>query len=382
LLRNPACPDGLGNLRECEILVAGANASSPADSGVLVGTNYWTGPVEFGAWNFTSWDVNKNDPSTSGTYIAGLWVGQTSNALIVSMDLNNRNDATFKMSKILIVPKADLYPATSGQNIPLSWFTNLQNSNGTPAFTIVPAQTYMENSATYLVNSYDAGTGTAKQLTLWGIDTTSLSQSKLAKSTLSVASFSSPPNAEQQGTNLQISTWDARIASVASPQTNALWVTHVTGCVPLPDTVQRSCIRWYEIDPVAKKVSQQNTVGAQGTHFYYPAVAANANGAMTLVFSASSTNSDVGVYFMGRRPTDPLSHLTGVYYLLQPGLVCYSRPAPGGTYSGGNYVGARSAVALDASDNTSFWITGAFTGGPDGNCSANGWGTWLGRLTW
>ena len=154
-------------------------------------------------------------------------------------------------------------------------------------------------------------------------------------------------------------------------------MTHATGCVVPPDTVQRSCLRWYEINPVSKTVLQQSTVGYPGTHFYYPAIAANANGDMTLAFSASATNSYVGVYFMGRRPSDPVNHLSGAFYLLQPGNGCYYRP-----YAGGNYVGARSAVALDPTDNLSFWLTGTFTGGGYSNCPSNGWGTWLGRLTW
>jgi hypothetical protein len=377
LLRNPACPDGLGNLRECEVLVVGANRSDTLDSLIVVGTNYWTGPQEFGTWNMRYWDVMAGDSNAAGTYIGGLWAGQTSNALVVSMDLQSRTDGKFKTSKVMILPKAALYPATAGQPLPLRWFTNLRNGNGTLAYTVVPSVTYLQSPVTYLVNSIDPGNGVANQLSLWTVNTNDLSHSSMQKSTLTVAKFSVPPNAEQAATKVQVSTSDARIASVAAAQSTALWVTHATGCTIIGDAVQRSCVRWYEINPGSKALLQQGTVGVKGAYLYYPAVAANARGDMTLAMAASASNAYVGVYYTGRRASDPPGQVDG-FYLLRDGDGCYERLFTGNT----NYVGARSAAVLDPTDGRSFWITGAFTGGGSSNCTANGWGTWLGRITW
>ena len=79
-----------------------------------------------------------------------------------------------------------------------------------------------------------------------------------------------PPNAEQVGTDVQINTWDADITNVVLAQPNALWVAQATGCTPDGDTAQRSCVRWYYIDPVAGSLLQQGTLGYPGAHFYDP----------------------------------------------------------------------------------------------------------------
>jgi hypothetical protein len=377
LLRNPACPDGLGNLRECEVLVVEANRSDMLDSLIVVGTNYWTGPQEYGTWNMRYWDVLAGDSDAAGSYIGGLWASQTSNALVVSMDLQSRTDGKLKTSKVMIVPKAALYPATAGQPLPLRWFTNLRNNNGTLAYTVVPSLTYLQSPVIYLVNSIDPGAGVADQLSLWTVNTSDLSHPSLQKSTVTVAKFSAPPNAQQAGTTVEVSTSDARIASVAAAQSTALWVTQATGCTIVGDAVQRSCVRWYEINPASGALLQQGTVGVKGAYLYYPAVAANAQGDMTLAMAASSANAYVGAYYTGRRASDPPGQVDG-FYLLQDGGGCYERLFTGNT----NYVGARSAAVLDPTDGRSFWITGAFTGGGSSNCTANGWGTWLGRITW
>jgi len=375
-LVDPTCPDGVGNQRECYLLIARALRQSDHASYLIIGNTHWTGPQESNAWTFHSLNAASYGDAAQDTYVDGLWVGQTSSAVILSVNLHAWSDRSFKTALVLVIPKVDLYPATAGQPQPVSWWTNFSNADQSPAFALVPAVSYSASPVGYLVNAYDPGKDTARQLTIWTVDGTNLLAPVLQSQTLPVAAFSVPPNAAQVGTDVQINTWDAEITNVVLPQRNALWVAQATGCTPDGDTAQRSCVRWYHIDPVAGRLLQQGTLGYPGAHFYDPAIGANPNGDMTLAFSGSATYAAVGVYYSGRRASDPPNTLAS-FALLHDGDGCYVR-----LDHGLNMVGHRNAVALDLADHQSMWIMGAFASGTNSRCESNGWGTWLGRVTW
>jgi hypothetical protein len=245
----------------------------------------------------------------------------------------------------------------------------------------VPATSYVDSTITYLVNSYNPGNGTANELSVWTLDTQDPFAPIFQGQTLVVDNFSVPPDAQQKGTDVLITTWDASITN-AVLQPNGLWVAQGTGQTPDGDTVVRSCVRWYQLDPVTPGVVQQGTLGFPGAHFYYPTVSANATGDMTLAFSASADYANVGLYYSGRRASDPANTPSGFapnsFALLRDGEGCYVRPGP----YGWNVLGGRTAVALDLSDGRSMWIFGAYAAGSSADCRSNGWGTWLGRVTW
>src|ERR1700752_3792275 len=80
------------------------------------------------------------------------------------------------------------------------------HADGSAAWSVVPALSYVNGTVTYLVSSWYPGQGTANKLSVWKIDT----QNPLAPiiqqvQTVPVADFSEPPDAQQQGTNVLVS---------------------------------------------------------------------------------------------------------------------------------------------------------------------------------
>ena len=372
LLRDPACPDGLGNLRECYILIARALRASDQAARIVVGASYWVGPQEWGSWKMWSFDVshsNAGAPMYPGFPRASL----TSNGVLITADMFTWSDGHFQFSQLWSLAKSSLY---IDGNRPVHTAWGFKNVDGTLAATLVPAVSYVNSTTTYLVNSSFPGNGTANLLNIRQIDTGNPTAPSFAWLTaLAVPDYSIPPDAEQLGANTLITTNGAEITN-AVLLSNGLWAAQTTGCTPSGDTGQRSCVRWYQIDPATPALLQQGTLGFPGAHFYYPALAANEYGDMTLAFSASASYAAVGVYYSGRRGSDPPNTLDG-FALLHDGDSCYVRP-----YGSANTLGGRTAVALDPSDGLSMWIFGTFASGSNSNCQANGWGTWIGQVRW
>jgi hypothetical protein len=296
----------------------------------------------------------------------------TKNALLITADMFAWERGRFQFAQVWSFPRSALYSDTN-PSFHTEW--GFRNADGSLASTIVPAVSYVDSTTTYLVNSLIRSSGTANQLSIRQIDTADPTAPTFALSTLSVPDYSTPPDAEQMGTNTLITTGGAEITNTVL-LSNGLWAAQTTGCTPDGDTTRRSCVRWYQIDPVALVVLQQSTLGVAGAHFYYPALAANEAGDMTLAFSGSASYAAVGIYYSGRRGSDPPNTVDG-FALLHDGDRCYIRPQ-----GGANTLGGRTAVVLDPSDGQSMWIFGAFASGTDSDCQANGWGTWIGQVRW
>jgi hypothetical protein len=371
LLLDPACPDGVGNLRQCYILIARAVRASDHAARIVIGTSYWTGPQEFGSWRMFSFDVSHRDTGTP-MYGAFPRASLIKNALLITADMFAWDGDRFQFAQVWLLPRSALYSNTKP-----SFYTEwgFKNADGSLASTIVPAVSYVDSTTTYLVNSLVRTDGKANQLSIRQIDTADPTAPTFALSTFRVPDYSMPPDAEQLGTNTLITTGGTEITN-AVLLSNGLWAAQTTGCTPDGDTTQRSCVRWYQIDPVASVVLQQSTLGYAGAHFYYPALAANEAGDMTLAFSGSATYSAAGIYYSGRRAPDPPNALNG-FALLHDGDSCYVRP-----HDGANTLGGRTAVVLDPSDGRSMWIFGAFASGNNSDCQSNGWGTWIGQVRW
>jgi hypothetical protein len=368
LLLDRTCPDGLGNQRYCYILLARSLRSSDHSAQIAIAASGWTGTVEYGTWNSVAFDVSHSHT----VYPQKLYAGETNNAIIVSANMIDWN-GNFQFSEIWSIPKAGLYPA-SGQRPSYFKIAGLKNADGSPASELVPAVSYEDSSFTYLINAYTPGNGQmANQITLWKIDTEQPTAPKLYYWTLSVNDYGKPPDAEQAGSDVRITTWDSGFTN-AVLQANGLWAVQSTGCFFANDPVLRSCAHWYQLD--GPSVVQQGTYGWPGAYIFFPSIAANARGDVTLAFNASSADFDVGLYYTGRHASDPPNMLDDIA-VLQPGGGCYVRPL--GRL---NPLAGSTSVTLDLSDGASFWIFGAYAAGTSTDCSSNQWGTWLGRVTW
>ena len=368
LLLDRTCPDGLGNQHDCCILIGRSLRASDHSAEIVIAASSWTGPQEYGTWNSVAFDVSHGHM----VFPERLTAGETGNAIILCANMVDWN-GNFQYSEIWSIPKAGLYPG-GGQRPSYFGITGLKNADGSPASELVPAISYVDGSFTYLINAYTPGSGkTSNQITLWKIDTEQPTAPKLVYWTVTVSDYGEPTAAEQAGSNTRITAWNSGFTN-AVLQVNGLWAVQTSGCVFPNDSALRSCARWYQLD--GPSVVQQGMYGWPGAYIYFPSIAANAQGDVTIAFNASSAQFDVGLYYTGRRASDPPNMLNDIA-VLQPGGGCYVRPL--GRL---NPLAGSTAVSLDLSDGVSFWIFGAYSAGTSTDCASNQWGTWLGRVTW
>lgn len=131
----------------------------------------------------------------------------------------------------------------------------------------------------------------------------------------------------------------------------------------------RNVARWHEIDTASWPVSgtptrtQTGNIDAGGINWtLFPAIGANAAGEVGVILGQSAPNTRVGVSIAGRKPTDPVGRM-GAPQLIKPG-----------DSDGGGRWGDYYGVAVDPSDDTTFWGVGQYR-------NTSSWQTWVGSFT-
>jgi hypothetical protein len=122
-------------------------------------------------------------------------------------------------------------------------------------------------------------------------------------------------------------------------------------------SVAASGVRWYEIrNPNATPmVFQQGTLTSSGTSLWMGSVAMDKVGDLALGFSESSSTIHPTVAFTGRTPSDPLGTMEGIKIIFAG-----SGSQTGGTVNGGNRWGDYSSMAIDPSNDCTFWYVNEY----------------------
>ncbi len=128
----------------------------------------------------------------------------------------------------------------------------------------------------------------------------------------------------------------------------------------------RNVARWHQFNTNSWPTSGSVTRLQSGDidpgleyHTLFPAIAINAAGDLGVVIGRTSASERVGVAIAGRRAADPVGRM-GVPVLVKPG-----------ERDGGGRWGDYQAVAVDPTDDTTFWIIGEYLR------SAGGWQNWV-----
>jgi hypothetical protein len=113
-----------------------------------------------------------------------------------------------------------------------------------------------------------------------------------------------------------------------------------------------SGVRWYEIhSPNATPlVYQQSTFKSGSNSLWMGSIGMDKSGDIAVGYSASSSTIYPSIYFTGRIPTDPLNHLE------TPKTIFKGT----GAQTGANRWGDYSSMAIDPSDDCTFWYTNAY----------------------
>jgi hypothetical protein len=369
-------PSGYGRF----IVVAQANDPTTQRAWITIATTYI--PQGYFNGNFSindcTYRVDANlQPDGSSTNEPR--VGVTGDSVVIAANMWTF-DGRFQYAKLWVLPKKNLYNVPyqdcNGRSPTVSFIqSGLQNADGSAAYAVIPAKSYnASSSVTYLVSaSYNGGNA----LTLWTLDSRQPSLSPGVS--VRTQPYSTPPPAPQAGTSASITTAGARLDNAVYQPSSGLWTVHTAGCTFAGDTVVRSCLKWYQLDPVTATTVQDSYFGYSTLYVYSPAVAVDRNGNAVYVFNASASNSYPGIVTAGRAGGDPKNTLQSGFWL-KSGVNYYLRV---GTHY--NAPALRSSAEVDASIDNRFLVISAYAAGRYGTCR-NGqanydWATQVGVLS-
>ncbi|QDV10055.1 hypothetical protein Poly30_56170 [Planctomycetes bacterium Poly30] len=190
--------------------------------------------------------------------------------------------------------------------------------------------------------SYMISTRTSNTFRLRRIDPPLTNPTLTTSQINGIPNYGSANDAPALGSTVNINTGGTRLMN-ACYAGSSIWAAHTVAAGG------KSGARWYQIDPVALSVTQSGTLTDPSLWFYYPTIAADANGNAVMGFSGSDANTYPSAYYSGRLGTDAAGEMsTAVLY--SAGQNSYTITDGAGRNRWGDY----SQTSLDPVDG-SFW---------------------------
>jgi hypothetical protein len=209
---------------------------------------------------------------------------------------NSTRGSSFFTAHIYSLPK----PANGDASCPASAPTAsvfgstaspLTTSDGTVAFTPVPANTADSLAAGYVVAADSPYfVASPSQVMAWHVGGTATAPTLVADGNLNVSPFAFPANVPQPGTSNVIDSADARLTQAvahADPLAGgaeAVWTQHT-----VDGPGGRSVVRWYELLPASLAVRQQGTI--QNAQFVFNGAISPAMDGTTAAINYNTGNS-------------------------------------------------------------------------------------------
>lgn len=272
----------------------------------------------------------------------------------------------FETSALNILPKSVLYTGGSTFNYWKAW--GATDSDGAQAMTLRAALTFGNPDGEYLINSKAIG---GNSVSLWKVIPTypPTPVNWVRQATVSIGSYSLPPNAQQLGCNSTLRTAvDNRIYN-AVYRNNSLYAAFTEATNWGNGTV--AAIRYLKINTTTNSTAINERFGRDNFSYFYPAITVDSSNNIAIVFSSSSSTDYAGIRYTGRKATDNAIEASA---LLKAGEICYTG------YNWGDY----SGIGISPSDGTTVWIYGEWAKNLSlqPGYEAYKWGTWIGEVTY
>ncbi len=322
-----------------------------------------------GAWCNWALQADLNGSTAAGNAADYQGLGYDQNAVYVVPNQFNFSTGFFDYAKIRILPKTTLYDDLCPA---IAWtdFWDLRDPDVTAAAvaTVRPALTFGAPGVEYLMNDSPFLTGTT--MTVWTLANPVGPTPTLTAQNVAVTTRELPPDADQMGStagSTDINIGGPRIRNVVY-RGGSLWTAHSVADA----SGQFARARYVRIDVSgAPSVLEDVSFGSDNCWLYYPAITADVNSNMTMVYSQSCTNEFAGVHYTGRATTDPGVQPSA---LLKAGEAFYELVDGSGRNRWGDY----SGIAVDPVDDRLVWIYGEYAETPG---AIDLWGTWVGQVS-
>jgi hypothetical protein len=303
-----------------------------AHSDLLIGLSN-TSDATLGWWLW-EFDATLDGGTDTSNWCDYPKLGFDAQAIYVTCNMLN-DSGDFKYSKVRVMTKSQFVNNTKT----LYWwdFTDIREGNPffclfdlcTKAETIQPAQMFGASASTgeFLVNAYNLG-GIASTLDVWRITNAAeccdgdATGPTLSHNSHGVGDYGPAAGARQSGSTTRIDTGDSRLL-YAFWRGGKLSTGQTLACRQGAD----ACAGYTELDLSSyPTISTVNDWALQtaGVDFFYPAVAANARGYKTMVYSRSSSSEFASARFVGIPPSSVCTFcFDGPETILRPGGAVY-----------------------------------------------------------
>lgn len=313
-----------------------------------------------GAWAFWAVDIQLTGGARPDLWADYPRLGVDQNAIYLTANMFTFRTYVFRYGKIRVLKKSQVYAFGSLTNYE---FSQMVDATGEYPQNIHASHSYGTAPVEYLVNTRNDA---SDKITLWAVSN-SATKPVLAMIPVAVSSYEAPPAAQQKGGGALINT--------ATEGTGALSATFRNGFIYTAHAIAHnwgkgnvSAIRYYQIS-TAGSVIQETTYGSPDLSYYMPAVTVNNRGDVVMVFNRSGKSQFAGIYYAGRRSSDPPGTFSESA-ALHPGEANYAITFKGVSIARwGDYNG----IAVDPA-NQSFWIYGQFAK------SGDEWDTTIGQV--
>lgn len=313
-----------------------------------------------------SWHLYSFDTDISGAFFDYPHIGVGINAIY--MGANQFLGNSFFEGRVWAMDKDQMYAG-----LPMTPQTrSVGGGSGTPQPMHLHGYaqgTWPSSGPDYFVT--DPGDGDSLQLWSWSNALGGSAPSLVATLNLQTATgvtsgfpLSFP---QQGGSSIQANDWRFRGMEYRN---GSAWVADSISCNPGAGTT--NCVRWAEIDLATRTIVQAGVLGDSGQHRTFPDLAVNLCEDMAIGYTRSSSSSYPGVWYTGRKHTDPAGTLQGEM-LLKAGEVTYVG-FDGSPYRWGDYTG----MTIDP-DGKTFWYLGQYS---KNIAAAANWGTYVGSMSY
>ena len=278
-----------------------ANRWLYAEIGFATGNNY----IVFG-WTKTA------DPSdlANGWCHYGIFTGHNiedypklgHDAHFLIVGSNVYDDGTgfpFITANIWAIPKPAANDSTCSSAVTSTYFADathlLKNTDGTLAFTPVPANASDNVTNDYIFGAHDSTLTSQSKVMVWHM-TAQPGPVLVADGDVSVGTFAIPASAPQPGTSYQVDTLDGRLTQVVAhfdPKVGAesFWTQHT-----IAGSGGRSMVRWYEFTPsLAAKIAQTGQVSSTTDFIWNAAISPSIVGSDAAIFYNRGSASQLAV---------------------------------------------------------------------------------------
>jgi len=295
-----------------------------------------------------TWTVYSTLTSSSGEFPDQPILGVSDHLIAFGGNMFSESTGGFFGAEYWVVDKAALLNGTSA---------TLQSWGPDPNYlSIHPVQSLGSTATQYFVSSTSAS---STSVTLWAVTGVPPTASRVV-SNLTVAGYATAPPGRAPGGG-QVDSADTRV-QVAVWQSGDLWMAFDDQCTPSGDTAARACVRIIEIVTATAQVLQDFDYGISGLDLYYPGIALDRAGDMTMVFGYSSTTVDPSGGVTGQAATDPSGSMDA-YRTVVAGSATFNC---GGPCRYGDYFG----VGADPTDAT-VWVAAEYL------TPLHNWDSWI-----